>query len=195
MLPDFPDASKFVKEYLIRFLYRRIATKTGWMQAMEPPEPIREGSKVVFHRYDGSIDNVPMKLSSGKMTIKCDDLEEKGLTAVLESIEQVANDMANQQSKFFIERLNEICKESGQVCDNQGRPFTFETLLNLLESIDIDFNEQGQPQMPTIMAGPSIIEKVKDLKPTHEQDEKYNEIISRKYIEWRDRESNRRLVD
>jgi hypothetical protein len=195
MLPDIPNANSYVKECLIRILYRRIAIKTGWMQYMNPPEPIREGRKVIFYRYDGSKDDVPMKLSKGKMTIKCDDLEKKGLPVVLEALEQVATDMANQQSKQFTERINDICKESGQVIDNQGRPLTFETILKLLESIDIDFDEQGQPKMPSIVAGPKLAAKIKDLNPTDEQKKRENEIIDRKFSEWRDRESSRRLVD
>lgn len=195
MLPDFPEAQKFAEECLLRILYNRIAFKTGWMQAMGPPVPIHEGTKVVLHRYDGSIDDVPMKRSGAVMKIKCDDLEKKGLPAVLDGMEQVANEMSKQHSKYFIERIDEITKESGQVYNNQGLPLTVDTILDSLDKIEMDFDEQGHPLMPTIMAGPSMVEKIKNLKPTDEQNKRYNEILERKYSEWRDRESNRRLVD
>lgn len=195
MLPEFPEAKKFTREYFKYLQYSRVASNASWMQAMGPPEPIQEGEKVILQRYDGSIDKVRMKRSSGKVVIKYDDLEEKGLPAILEAMDKAAKDMANQQTKHFITRLNEITEESGQVYDNQGRPLTFDTILDFLDKFEIDFDKQGHPLMPTIMAGPRIIEKIRNLKPTDEQNKKFNEIIERKYSEWRDRESNRRLVD
>lgn len=195
MLPNLPEVERFAGEYLRHYLRMRVVHKTGFMQAMRQPEVILEGNKAILQRYDGTIDNVPMRCSGAKMTIRLDDLEERGLSAVLDAIEQVATEMANQQTKHFTTRLDEICEESGQVFDAKGQPLTFDTLLGLLETIDIDFDEQGQPRMPTIMAGSSIIEKFKNFKPTDEQNERYDEIIERKYSEWRDRESDRRLVD
>jgi len=195
MLPDFPEVKKFSQESLMHFLYMSIVQKTGFMQLLRQPEIILEGNKTTLQRYDGTIDDLPMKRSGAGMRIRCDDLEEKGLRAVLDAIEQVATEMANQQTKQFIKRLDEITRESGQVYDNQGRPFTFDTILDLLETLDIDFDKHGQPSMPTIMAGSQIINKAKNLEPTNEQNKRYNEILGRKYSEWRDRESNRRLVD
>jgi hypothetical protein len=129
------------------------------------------------------------------MTIRCDDLEKRGLSAILEAMEQTANEMAKQQTKHFITRLDEICKESGQVYDAKGQPLTFDTLLGLLETIDIDFDQRGQPLMPTILSGSDVVKKIGDLKITDEQNKRYSEILERKYSEWRDRESNRRLAD
>jgi hypothetical protein len=129
------------------------------------------------------------------MTIRCDDLEKKGLQAVLESMEKATSKMAEQQTEHFFARLGEICKESGQIYDAQGRSLTFDTLLDFLETLEIDFDRQGQPLMPTIVAGRSVIEKIKDLKTSNEQNERLNEIIERKRSEWRSRESDRRLAN
>jgi hypothetical protein len=194
MLPDMPTVRDYGQQWLNYHLFLKIAKNTGFMQAMRQPETLREGNKNKLLRYDGTIDDVPMKGIGTKIEIKVDDLDQHGLKEVLKVLDKAAHDMARQQSKNFFERLHQICDETGQVYDNKGRPLTFDSILDLLDSIPIDFDEDGQPIMPSILAGSRVIEKLLKQEIHDEQIKKQNEIIERKYSEWRDREGDRRLV-
>lgn len=194
MLPDMPAVQDYCLQWFKYNLFLKMAKNTGFMQAMRQPEPLQEGNKNKLLRYDGTIDDVPMKAIDTKIEIKVDDLDQHGHKEVLKVLDEAARDMARQQSKNFFERLNQICDETGQVYDNKGQPLTFDSILDLLDSMPIDFDEKGQPIMPSILAGPRVIEKLLKQEPSDEQIKKRNEIIERKYSEWRDRESDRRLV-
>ncbi len=194
MLPDMPTVRDYGQQWLYHFYLNESAKKTGFMQAMRQPEILQEGNKTKLLRYDGTIDDVPMKRIRTKIEIKTDDLEQHGLKEVLKVLDKAANDMAGKQSKNFIERLNQICDETGQVYDNKGQPLTFDSILDLLDSMPIDFDEKGQPIMPSFVAGPRVIKQLLKQETSDEQIKKQNEIIERKYSEWRDRESDRRLV-
>ena len=194
MLPDMPTVRDYAQKWLNYHLFLNIAKKTGFMQAMRLPETLQEGNKTKLLRYDGTIDDVPMKAIGTKIEIKVNDLDQHGLKEVLKVLDKAAHDMARQQSKNFFERLNQICHETGQVYDNKAQPLTFDSILDLLDSMPIDFDEDGQPILPSILAGPRVIEKLLKKEVSDEQIKKQNEIIERKYSEWRDRESDRRLV-
>lgn len=194
MLPDMPTVRDYGQQWLDYHFFLKMAKNTGFMQAMRQPEPLQEGNKNKLLRYDGTIDDVPMKSSGAKVEIKLDDLDQHGIKEVIKVIDKAAQDIAKQQSKNFFERLNQICDETGQVYDNKGKPLTFDSILDLLDSMPIDFDEDGQPIMPSILAGSRVIEKLIKQEPSDEQIERQKEIIGRKFSEWRDRESNRRLV-
>ena len=147
------------------------------------------------HKGINRISNTPnINKIDRKNEIKLDDLDQHGIKEVTKVIDKAAQDMAKQQSKHFFERLNQICDETGQVYDNKGQPLTFDNILDLLDSMPMDFDENEQPIMPTILAESRVIEKLLKQKPSYEQIKRQNEIIERKYSEWRDSESDRRLV-
>lgn len=70
----------------------------------------------------------------------------------------------------------------------------------MLEKIQIPF-ENGVPVMPTIVAGPQVIEKLKEnmQKMTEEEkkefERKKQKIYEKKYEEYLSTENNRKLVD
>jgi len=67
-------------------------------------------------------------------------------------------------------------------------------IMTMWESMDIDFDETGNPRLPTIVASSKIREQLEKQEITDEQKERFEQLIERKRFEWRDRESNRKLV-
>lgn len=194
MLPDMPTVRDYGQQWLMYNFFLNISKNTCFMQVMRQPETLKEGNKTKLLRYDGTIDDVPMKKIGTKIEINTNDLDQHGLKEVLKVLDKAAHDMAIQQSETFFERLNQICDETGNVYDNKGRPVTFDSILDILDSMPIDFNENGQPELPSFLAGQRVINEILKKEPSNEQIKRQNEIIERKYSEWRDRESDRRLV-
>jgi hypothetical protein len=83
--------------------------------------------------------------------------------------------------------------------NGKGQPFTFELFLETLEKISIDFDDQGNPYLPTVVVSPELGAKLKSKLPEWEAnpdyDKRFKELIERKRKEWNDRESHRKLVD
>ena len=71
----------------------------------------------------------------------------------------------------------------------------------LLETVQIDFDSHGRPDISgtQLVMHPSQAERVQSVMTQWQTDEsfqrRYRETMLRKREEWRDRESNRKLVD
>ena len=123
-----------------------------------------------------------------------EEFEKFGLNAVLKTLDKTASDVAEKQTKFFFSRLDAICEESGQTSDAKGRPMSYDLIFEMLEGFDIDFDDRGSPLLPTIISSQKIKSCFDKVEMTDEQKERFEELIEQKRSEWRDRESNRRLV-
>ncbi|MCK4818719.1 hypothetical protein KA005_23305, partial [bacterium] len=94
--------------------------------------------------------------------------------------------------------LNEVTAKTGNVVDAGGQPLSHELLLKTLETIQLDFDDNGKPIMPTLVVSPQQYEKIKVKNIEWENDpecqKQFEQMMNRKRKEWHDRESNRKLV-
>ena len=193
MLPDFPKVRENANEMLRRWFERHRAAHTGIMREIKAVV-MREGNRMRLLRSDGSVDRRALKKMGAAIRLEKNDLDKKGLKAVLEAVQKAAADLGRKQSKFFFQQLHETLEEAGQVGDAGGKPFTFDRMLEALEMVDIDFDEQGQPMWPTFVCGRALYETAQKWVLTDEQKKKHEELTERKRLAWREREGNRRLV-
>jgi len=119
---------------------------------------------------------------------------------IIKKIDAVAEEMTGHMARSMFANIEEATKEAGTNIDQGGKPFTPDTYLEGLEKIQIDFDEEtGRPHMPTLVVNPRLYAEIKDKLPEWENNTEYKkrleEIIKRKYREWYDRESNRKLVE
>jgi hypothetical protein len=195
MLPDFPNVRKQASAILERWFHKRVSQRTGVLQQMRA-RPLHEGDKLEFHRLDGSVDHVPMKRVGSRLELRLDDFQEKGLQAVLESLDKTAAHLAQKRSEFFFKRLEQVCDESGQTLDVLPQmELDIPRLIELLNTVDIDFDDKGRPLLPTLISSPAVRESFEKADITDAQRKRFEQVIEEKRAAWRDRESNRRLVD
>ncbi len=132
---------------------------------------------------------------STRFEVNLKDVPNLTFEDIRKKFDLVAEDMASQMSQGLFQKII----SSAQKIDGKNQTFGIDMLLEALESIDIDFDNMGNPSSLSVIIPPQIAEKMKNDLPNWEKDPEHNaryeEIISRKRIEWRDRESNRKLVD
>jgi hypothetical protein len=106
--------------------------------------------------------------------------------------------MAGQQIESFFEMMHQTTEKTGNVVDAGGKPFSPELMLEALEKIEIDFNSDGSPRMPTMALGEAqrakLLESANDSESMAIFEMRRDKIIDRKREEWRAREANRILV-
>jgi hypothetical protein len=114
-------------------------------------------------------------------------------------LNEIADDVARQQSQLLQAKLDSVTREVGNAFDAGGAPLNKEMHLQMMENVEMNFDPRtGQPQM--IFWGSAkmiqaIQEAMEEWKKDPEFVRKSKEIMSRKYEDWRDRESRRKLVD
>jgi hypothetical protein len=93
----------------------------------------------------------------------------------------------------FFAGLDRVLELSGRVSNAGGKPFSWDAVLDELEMLEIEFDEKGRPNEPTIVCGPELAAKMRSLPITPEQNKRWAEIIARKREEFNARRRHRKL--
>jgi hypothetical protein len=114
---------------------------------------------------------------------------------ILSALDDAAQQRLDQLMPAFFESLNGMLDAAGQTVDAKGKPVSFEGVLEAYEKLDIEFDENDQPRLQTIVAGPAIVEKIKRVfaEVTPEQKKAFDELIERKRKEFHARRRTRRI--
>lgn len=96
-------------------------------------------------------------------------------------------------AREFFRQMEEITNATGNTVDAGGKPFSCDLLNDMLETIQVSFDEHGKPVLPTMIVNPVIYSKVKDIKPTAEQEQRMSDILARKKAEYNAQKRTRRL--
>ena len=75
-----------------------------------------------------------------------------------------------------------------------GKPLSVNSLFEVLEKIDIDFDEAGNPNELGVVVHPERFSSISRVISQVKADPRYQAIIERKREEWYAREGNRKLV-
>ena len=94
----------------------------------------------------------------------------------------------------FFDILSRASQAAGTNTECGGKPFSFEVYLASLEKLEIQFDENGNPEWPKLIVGPEMGEYIGKLPPpTLEQQKQLGDLIERKRREFNARRRNRNL--
>lgn len=94
----------------------------------------------------------------------------------------LADSFGSQLMMGMLAHVSEVCDESGQTIDAEGRDF-FDVMIETLHTIDISFDENGEHNLTMVMH-PDTAEKLRDKQPTPEQEARIHQVLERKREEW-----------
>jgi len=157
-----------------------------------------EGDRMEFEDESGKIRTPKPREVSAKFEMPKNLSSAKSIQQMEESLRTTVDDAARQSEGILFTTIDEAIAETGNAIDARGKPFSPGLILDLLDGVQIEFDDRGQPIMPTIVLHPDLFNSIKDKFPTPESDPEWaarrREILARKKEEWRDRESDRKLV-
>ena len=163
-----------------------------------PKSIIFEGNKTVVIREDGSVEENNLEKVTAELEVQFAEVEGMTPEMVLDKINRTAKEMAEKVKKSAYEQIEKSAEEVGNVVDADGQPFSMDLFFEMLEKIDRDFDEDGNPSLLMCPVNPklypSVAKVISQSEGDPEYDKRYKEIIERKREEWRARESNRKLV-
>lgn len=109
------------------------------------------------------------------------------------AIDQASDSTLHKVMPKFYEYLGQVCEAEGNSIDDKGQPLSHELILQMVEKVDMTFDENGNPQHELVMH-PNVAEKLKSLPPpTEEQKRAWDEMIERKRRESNARKRHRKL--
>lgn len=197
MLPDFLKVKEKLKIMIDYKLKHAILSNLGPLA--EIPESIHfEGNSSITYYADGTQSETDSVEISSQLKIELEELEEMTPEGVHEKIDHLAQEMAKKQAMHFYKTINETAEEAGTVVDAEGAQFSMDLFFEVIEKIDIDFDENGDPIGLMVAMSPELYHSAAKVIEQAENDPEINKrldaIMERKREEWRVRESNRKLV-
>lgn len=143
---------------------------------------------------DGTVvENEPMAVMM-PFAVDFKDAVAGNLGAFTDMIDAAAESSLAELMPQFYGHIGRICEGAGTAIDARGEPFSHEFYLKMLQAIDIDFDENGKPELPTAVVSPAMAEAIQKLPPpTAEQQKRQDEIIESKRQEFNARQRHRQL--
>jgi hypothetical protein len=199
MLPDFPK----LKERLLRvawFEHRRRVNADGLIGKIKAT-PYFEGRRFATGDVEGYVEESTPEVTAIPYEIERSAIIDRGLGALVESLGKAAELQIPAMHEMLLRKNSEATARVGNQVDAAGQPFSAELYFEMLEKVQIDFDSFGRPDISGVrlVMHPDFAAHVQPLMIQWQNDEsfqrRYREIMLKKREEWRDRESNRKLVD
>jgi len=196
MLPDFPK----LKERLLRlawFEHRQRVEADGLVGAISAV-PYFEGQRFATGDVEGFVEQSVPEVIAIPYEIDRAAIIERGIEALNNALKKATELQIQAMHEMLFRKA--VARVGNQV-DAGGQPFSSDLYFKMLETVQIDFDDQGRPDTSSVrlVMHPDQAQKVQPLMAQWENDEefqrRYKEIMLKKRDEWRDRESNRKLVD
>src|SRR6266850_5585282 len=190
MLPDFPT----LKERLLRLAWFE---NRGRVQADDLIGAIRafpyfEGRGFATGDVDGHVEYTKAEVTAFQYEIERSEIIERGLDALRESLAKTNALQIQAMHEMLLRKAGEAAARVGNQVDGGGQPFSAELYFRMLETVQIDFDELGRPDISgtRMVMHPDQAERVRALMEQWQQDEsfqqRYREIMLKKRDEWRD---------
>lgn len=197
MLPDLPSFKHDIQYVLDSYLRRAINKHLGIFSEV-PRHKVHEGKEMRIYRADGTVGDTGMKEASVETSMKFADIPYMTVEDRIALLDEMAKAMARQMSEHLFSSLNETAEEAGQVVDGKGKPFGIESVFAALEKLHVDFDNQGNPKELQFVVSPALIPRIQEMIEQEKSDpsikKRHDEIMAKKWQEWRDREAARKLV-
>jgi hypothetical protein len=197
MLPDYPEFKKRLTRLLLRRLDEQIRSEPMLQQVRRIQ--YFEGDSYQSGVESGEVSGAKFTEVAAAFTPNRTAVIEKGPGAIVDNIDEIAKDIQKQQAELIFTHIASTSEKAGTSVDAKGRPFDFDMFIEALERIQIEFDEEGKPLMPSFYVNQIVAQKIAAQIPEWKRNPDYkrrmDDLIEQKRKEWRDRESRRRLVD
>lgn len=105
----------------------------------------------------------------------------------------VVNNKIIEMHKTMFKTVSDISELTGNIGSAKDDENIGDSYLKMIEMIDISFDEEGNPRLPTLHVNSETADKFKTLNFTPEQEKREKEIFDKKKEEWNAKKRNRKL--
>ena len=171
---------------IILFSDRLLAKYSRYINSLDPlvgdiPITKKLHSGGVIYRSDKKKLEIPLEMMSAEVSITVEDVDTFNLDKICTEIYMFAETNLTSMKKMMFSNLSQVTDFTGNVIDGKDKGISSEMLLEMLEKIHIDFDQEGNPQFPSIVIHPDMAKNFEKLKSDEElYKPRFDEIINRK---------------
>ncbi|MCB0724036.1 MAG: hypothetical protein KDC73_04995 [Ignavibacteriae bacterium] len=156
-----------------------------------------EGDRSAIERENGVIEIIEIGEFADTITVDKKEIINENVGLFQEKVFDIGYRLGSEQANFARNIINKAVEKVGNIVEYKN-VLGPEHIFEMLEKVQIDFDEKDNPIKPGFWADPNtgqkILEILKTIEDTPELLKKHDEIIEKKRIEYHDRESHRKLV-
>ncbi|MHC1698825.1 MAG: hypothetical protein AB9919_12345 [Geobacteraceae bacterium] len=124
---------------------------------------------------------VPLGMMSAEVAVTVDDVYGFDLEKLCLDIYEYAQSFLKDMTKKLFSTMSQVTDFTGNVIDGKGKGISNEMLIEMLEKIHIDFDQEGNPLLPSIVIHPDMVKSFEKLKADENlYKPRIDEIIDRK---------------
>ena len=159
-----------------------------------------EGKTGMIVRADKSEDSMDYRLVSCESVLNREEMKRFDSKVLLEKLTEFANQIGQAQTQHLLKAAEKAADSVGNVVHACGE-LTPEKYLEVFRQVEMDFDAQTLQLKPGFVwvmhpdMAASVVPKVKEWEKDPAFKAEYEQIMTMKREEWRDREANRKLVD
>ncbi len=194
MLPDFPTSKAEIRKHILRATEQAERAKAPLLARIKSFAQ-HEGTS---HSYDRirakAVTNEGFEPIGVPVIVDVSEIPDLVGEKLAAKIDAVGDALARKSMEMFYRKINEVTQEVGNAMDMKGAPLTQDAFFTMLERMDMEF---GPDNLPTFVwhTTPALAEVVGKWEDDPAFRSRYEELLDRKRNDWRDRESNRKLVE
>jgi hypothetical protein len=198
MLPLYPQLKAEIERCLIDVAWQAAQGQLGPFAGM-PPARQHEGDRLEYMTIDGDEKRATYQRAAVDYEVRPADIPTMTFHDAVGVVAGKGRELGVQQAQIYYESLNQSLEEVGNAVDAGGQPFSVDLLLQLLEKVQISFDEHGNPQLPTLHIGPDLEASASQVLANLGEDPsaqaRLNDIIEKKKEVWNAEQDRRKLVD
>jgi hypothetical protein len=196
VLPDYPAIKRSLAEALEERLRIRFLFYLGPLAEIGHHRQF-EGHQIATARPEGERVDDPRELLE-TITIRIDEVPTLTLATIMARLDEAARKLAQAHSRMVYEQIDQAVSDVGNTVDCRGEALSARHLLAMIDKVQIDFDDRGQPELPSLFINPqnqkAVERAFEELNSDPELAGLWRAIIDRKREEWRDREASRGLA-
>lgn len=133
----------------------------------------------------------PLQPTEATALIEKSDLRECNVDAHTSFVGELARSHVRAMAKMFFQSVDRVSDAAGTTHNANGRPLSWEFVLDMLEQMPISFEPDGTPKLPVFVAHPDTLAKLAPM--TDEQRARQQAIVEKKVQEHAATKRTRRL--
>lgn len=166
VLPDLPELKADLQSVLTTYLREQVRRRMPGLNEA-PQHLIHEGMTLRVVRADGTVEDSELKSASSEFNIEAAAAGMMTAEERMSKLDALAEDMARQTSQHAFASLNQTLEQAGQVVERAGQPLDADGILQMLDKMQMDFDEHGQPRNISVIVGPQVqftVDEARDAK-------------------------------
>jgi hypothetical protein len=196
MLPDYPKVKDELRQFFSKWMREGMQRRLGHFSEI-PRHQVFEGTAMSTVHSSGQEDLTPFKPYEVELQTTYEEVPKLTLPQILSRLDRMAQDMADPLARSVYKTVSDAADKVGTVVKPAQR-FTPQVIFEVLEKIEVPFDKEGNPELPSFHIHPDDVETLKESLQSLQNDpqlrSRYHEILQRKKDQWRVREAHRRLV-